>query len=134
MTVCTVCTVVKSKVKISQNFVAFSEYMNFNIQFEKFWEVITFKVFIKFVGTILYKSEKERSWVLFWLGPNHFGQVQITLSLTNFYNLDLSKIIWSQPKWIGLIQNNWYSTNMIRTNRRSKNCNFLKKFLLEYKN
>ena len=26
----TVCTVVKSKVKISQNFVAFSEYMNFN--------------------------------------------------------------------------------------------------------
>ena len=28
----TVCTVVKSKVKISQNFVAFSEYMNFNVQ------------------------------------------------------------------------------------------------------
>ena len=27
----TVCTVVKSKVKISQNFVAFSKYMNFNI-------------------------------------------------------------------------------------------------------
>ena len=27
----TVCTVVKSKVKISQNFVAFSEYMNFNM-------------------------------------------------------------------------------------------------------
>ena len=27
----TVCTVVKSKGKISQNFVAFSEYMNFNI-------------------------------------------------------------------------------------------------------
>ena len=27
----TVCTVVKSKVKISQNFVSFSEYMNFNI-------------------------------------------------------------------------------------------------------
>ena len=26
----TVCTVVKSKVEISQNFVAFSEYMNFN--------------------------------------------------------------------------------------------------------
>ena len=29
----TVCTVVKSKVKISQNFVAFSEYMNFNVIF-----------------------------------------------------------------------------------------------------
>ena len=29
LTVCTVCTVVKSKGKILQNFVAFSEYMNF---------------------------------------------------------------------------------------------------------
>ena len=37
----TVCTVVKSKVKISQNFVAFSEYMNFTFEQEKsnklFW-------------------------------------------------------------------------------------------------
>ena len=32
----TECTVVKSKVKISQNFVAFSEYMKFKIH--KFWE------------------------------------------------------------------------------------------------
>ena len=31
----TACTVVKRKVKISQNFVAFSEYMNFNINLEK---------------------------------------------------------------------------------------------------
>ena len=30
----TVCTVVKSKGKISQNFVAFSEYMNFNLKEE----------------------------------------------------------------------------------------------------
>ena len=29
----TVCTVVKRKVKISQNFVAFSEYMNFDYDF-----------------------------------------------------------------------------------------------------
>jgi len=29
----TLCTVVKSKGKISQNFVAFSEYMNFTISF-----------------------------------------------------------------------------------------------------
>ena len=28
--ICSVCTAVKSKGKISQNFVAFSEYMNFN--------------------------------------------------------------------------------------------------------
>ena len=32
----TVCTVVKSKVKISQNFVAFSECMNFNKQLSHF--------------------------------------------------------------------------------------------------
>ena len=47
---------------------------------------------------------------LFWSGPNcfgqvsgpsHFGQVQIKLFWTNFYNLDLSKMIWTQPKRIG---------------------------------
>ena len=32
----TVCTVVKSKVKISQNFVAFSEYMSFNNIWQEF--------------------------------------------------------------------------------------------------
>ena len=32
----TVCTVVKSKGKISQNFVAFTEYMNFTANYE--WE------------------------------------------------------------------------------------------------
>ena len=31
----TVCTVVKSKVKISQNFVSFSEYMNFDCQLKE---------------------------------------------------------------------------------------------------
>ena len=30
----TVCTVVKSKGKISQNFVVFSEYMNFTVKFD----------------------------------------------------------------------------------------------------
>ena len=37
---------------------------------------------------------------LFWSGPNHFGQVQIILFWTNFYDLDLSKskVIWSRPK------------------------------------
>ena len=32
----TVCIVVKSKGKISQNFVAFSEYMNFNLKYVLF--------------------------------------------------------------------------------------------------
>ena len=52
---------------------------------------------------------------LFWLGPNHFGQVQIIFFWTNFYNLDLSNMIWTRPKRIGPVQNNWYSTKMIWT-------------------
>ena len=35
---------------------------------------------------------------LFWSGPNRFGQVQITLLWTNFYNFDLTKMIWTRPK------------------------------------
>ena len=34
---------------------------------------------------------------LFWLGPNDFYLVQMTLFWTNFYNLDLSKLIWTRP-------------------------------------
>ena len=48
---------------------------------------------------------------LFWLDHNHFGHVQIKLFCTKFYNLDLSKIIWIWPKWIGPVQNHCYSTN-----------------------
>ena len=51
----------------------------------------------------------------FWSGPNHFGQVQIKLLWTNFYNIDLTKLIWTRPKRIGPILNNWYSTKMIWT-------------------
>ena len=51
----------------------------------------------------------------FWSGPNHFGQVQIRLFWTIFYNLDLSKISWTRPKRIGPAQNDWYSTKMIWT-------------------
>jgi hypothetical protein len=46
-------------------------------------------------------------------GPKHFGQVQIRLFCTNFYNLDLSEMILTRPKQIGPDQNNWYSTKMI---------------------
>ena len=49
----------------------------------------------------------------FWLGPNHFGQVQIRLFWTNFYNLNLPKMIWTWPKWIGPVQNEHYLTKMI---------------------
>ena len=50
---------------------------------------------------------------LFWSGPNHFGHVQIRFFWTNFYNLNLSKTIWTQPKRIEPVQNVWYSTKII---------------------
>jgi hypothetical protein len=59
---------------------------------------------------------------LFWLGPIHFGrvqiilvsrQVQIRLFWTNFHSLSLSKMIWTPSKRIGPVQNDWYSTKMI---------------------
>ena len=43
----------------------------------------------------------------------YFGQVQIRLFWTNFYNLDLSEMISTRPKQIEPVQNNWYSTKMI---------------------
>ena len=43
---------------------------------------------------------------LFWLGPNHFGQVQLDFSGLIF-------IIWTGPKQIGPVQNDWYLTKMI---------------------
>ena len=51
----------------------------------------------------------------FWSGPNHFGQVQIIFFWTNFYNSDLSKMIWTRPKQIGPVQNDCYTTKMILT-------------------
>ena len=51
----------------------------------------------------------------FWSGPKHFGQVQIRLFCSNFYNLDQSEIILTWTIQIGPIQNNWYSTKMIWT-------------------
>ena len=41
------------------------------------------------------------------------GQAQIILPWTNFYNLDLSKLIWTRPKRIRFVQNNWYSIKII---------------------
>ena len=58
----TVCTVVKSKVKISQNFLAFSEYMNFNsVDFTKYF--LSFYSFIDIrrkVFEILLRLHKAR--------------------------------------------------------------------------
>jgi hypothetical protein len=41
----------------------------------------------------------------FWLGLHHFGQVEIRLFWTNFYNLDLTKMNWTGPKQLVLDQN-----------------------------
>ena len=40
----------------------------------------------------------------FWLGTNHFGQVEIGLLWTNFYNLDLCKMILDHPNCFGRVQ------------------------------
>ena len=42
--------------------------------------------------------------ILLWSGPYHFGQVQIRLFWTNFYNLDLSKMVGTRPKLFGPIE------------------------------
>ena len=62
-------------------------------------------------GYKLFWSEPNR----FGSGPNSFGQVQIRFFWTNFFNLDLSNMIWTQPKWIRPIQKDWYLTKMILT-------------------
>ena len=49
----------------------------------------------------------------FWMGPIHFGQVQIIKISPEKSNLNLTNMIWTQPKRIGLVQNDWYSTKII---------------------
>ena len=77
---------------------------------------------------------------------NHFCQVQIRLFWTNFYNLGLSKMIWTWPKWIGPVQIDWYSAKIYLdcpksfwTHRRlcaalSKTKDFFQKSLTKYVN
>ena len=52
---------------------------------------------------------------LFWSGPNHFGQVQIIKISPEKYNLNLTKMIWAQPKCFGPDQNNLDPTKAIWT-------------------
>ena len=59
----TVCTVVKSKGKISQNFVAFSEYMNF-------------KVIVRMDGHMVYAK---------WLMPTYTRYLAIYITYTMFF-------------------------------------------------
>jgi hypothetical protein len=51
---------------------------------------------------------------LFWTSTNFFGRVQIILVRLKLkfsgVILDVSKMIWTLPKQIGLVQNYWYST------------------------
>ena len=36
---------------------------------------------------------------LFWSDPNHFGQVQIIKISPEKSDLNLTKMIWTRPKW-----------------------------------
>ena len=49
----------------------------------------------------------------FWFGPNHFGQVQTIKISPEKSNMNLTKMIWTQPKRFGHDQNNWYSSKII---------------------
>ena len=51
----------------------------------------------------------------FWSGPNHFGQVQIIKFNPENSNLNLTEMIWTRPKRIGSVRNDWYLTKMIWT-------------------
>jgi hypothetical protein len=42
----------------------------------------------------------------FWSSPNYFGKVQIIKSSPEKFNLNLTKMIWTQPKRFGPDQNN----------------------------
>ena len=55
---------------------------------------------------------------LFWSGVNHFGQVQIIELSTEKSNLNLSKMIWTQPKWFGPDQNDLDPTKMNWTSKK----------------
>ena len=64
---------------------------------------------------------------LFWSGQNDFGQVQIRFFLIKFYNLDLSKMIWTwskqirgRPKWLVLNQNYLDVPKSFWTHRRTR--------------
>ena len=50
---------------------------------------------------------------LFWSGANHFGQVQILKISQDIFNLNLTKMIWTQPKQSGPDQNNLYPSKTI---------------------
>ena len=52
---------------------------------------------------------------LFWSDPNHFDQFQIIKISPEKSNLNLTKMIWTQPKQVGPDQNNLDLTKTIFT-------------------
>jgi hypothetical protein len=80
----TVCNVVKNKVKISQNFVAFSEYINFN-EFLKYYVLF---IFFKQLSlpclsvSVLYFKKKIRNRLREYSKIRNFVTYQITFLLT----------------------------------------------------
>ena len=49
----------------------------------------------------------------FWSGPNHFGQIQIIKIIPEKSILNLTKMIWTQPKQFGPDHNNLYLSKTI---------------------
>ena len=57
---------------------------------------------------------------LFWSVPNHFGQVQTIKISPEKSNLNLTKMIWTQPKWFVPVQNNLDDPKSVWSYRRTR--------------
>ena len=112
---------VKWLVEISQNCVAFSEYVYELYRNDtegssalEIWPVSFTSMSPKWFWTI------QNLLVGFRRCPNHFGQVQITKINSEKPNLNMTKMIWTRPKRFGPDQNNLYPSKTFRTNRRTR--------------
>ena len=88
----------------------------------------------------MYVQNYFRPSKLFWTGTNCFGQVQIRLFWTIFYNLNLSKMNQTHPKRLVLDQNYLEGPKSFWTHRRTRHLklrslrqNYLRSHKLIYK-
>ena len=80
------CSVVKSKVKISQNFVAFSEYMNFTIHYKsKFPKKFLAELVFLYIDSILLWNQ---DWLIDWVEFNqHCRSWRLRLRATPIWKM-----------------------------------------------
>ena len=118
--------VLSNKMLHSQwNFLKIQKYSKFDhLRNHEFYNLISriYTYALSFYGSKLFWSSSNRfdRPKSFWLGTNHFGQVQIIRISQEKSNLNLTKIIWTRPKRFGQDPNNLYQSKTIWTNRRTR--------------